>query len=197
MPLPQHPQYITESGGVARYAVGMSGPLSFLVASPHLRGEVFEGSVILLLEHDQTGAMGLIVNAPTSQTVSELMPDTAGQDVPAWLGGPVDPTLGWCLYPKALGLDGEVQLVGDLAMTSSLEVLRAVFESGQPYMLVLGYSGWSKGQLTEEAREGVWVWVEQDSAELLWNYPPEDRWHEALRRLGVNPQTIMRGGAQA
>lgn len=175
----------------------MSGPLTFLVASPHLQGEVFEKAVILLLEHDGQGAMGLIVNAPTPQTVSELMPDMPGQYGEAWLGGPVDPTLGWCLYAQALNLDGEVRLVDDLIMTSSLDVLRAVMASGQRYMLVLGYAGWSAGQLAEEARQGTWIWVEEGSADLLWNVPPEDRWLSALRRLGVNPQTIVPGGAQA
>ncbi len=175
----------------------MSGPLTFLVASPHLRGEVFGGAVILLLEHDQSGAMGLIVNTPTAETVSDLMPEMPGQDFPAWLGGPVDPALGWCLYPEPLGLEGEVKLLDNLSMSSSLEVLRAVMSSGQRYMLVLGYSGWSRGQLAEEAREGVWIWVEQDNADLLWEVDAEDRWQEAMRRLGVNPQTIMRGGAQA
>lgn len=175
----------------------MSGPLTFLVASPHLRGEIFEGSVILLLEHDQKGAMGLIVNVPTPQSVSELMADAAGQDDHAWLGGPVDPTLGWCLYPTPLGLDGEVSLVDGLNVTSSLDVLRAVMDSGQPYMLVLGYAGWSPGQLAEEAREGTWVWVEQDTPDLLWKVPAERRWADALRRLGVTPGKIMPGGAQA
>ena len=52
-------------------------------------------------------------------------------------------------------------------------------------------------QLADEAREGVWVWVEQPDAGLLWNVPPEDRWADALRRLGVSPATIVRGGAQA
>ena len=175
----------------------MSGPLTFLVASPHLRGEVFEGTVILLLEHDETGALGLIVNAPTPQTVSELLGEAPGQDSPAWLGGPVEPSLGWCLYHDPVGLSGEVNLVPGLLMSSSQEVLEAVMASGQAYMLVLGYTGWSAGQLAGEAREGTWLWVEQDTPELLWGVPPEKRWTEALRRLGVNPQTIVPGGAQA
>lgn len=175
----------------------MSGPLTFLVASPHLQGEVFGGTVILLLEHDAQGAMGLIVNAPTPQPVSELMAGAEGQDAPAWLGGPVDPTLGWCLYPDPLQLSGEIRLVPGLNVSSSLDVLHAVMASGQPYMLVLGYAGWSAGQLTEEARAGAWVWVEQDTPDLLWKVPPAERWGEALRRLGVTPSTIMPGGAQA
>lgn len=175
----------------------MSGPLTFLVASPHLQGGVFEGSVILLLEHDAKGAMGLIVNTPLPQSVSELLDEFPGQQQPAWLGGPVDPSLGWCLYPDALELDGEVQLVPGLNVSSSLEILRAVIEGEQPYLLVLGYAGWGPGQLTTEAREGTWVWVEQDTPELIWEVPFEQRWEEALKRLGVKPGTIMPGGAQA
>lgn len=175
----------------------MSGPLTFIVASPHLQGGVFGGTVILLLEHDTRGAMGLIVNAPLPQTVSELMEGAPDQDQPGWLGGPVDPTLGWCLYREPTGLDGEVHLVDGLNVSSSLEVLRAVMSSGQRYMLILGYAGWSAGQLADEAREGAWVWVEQDTPDLLWDVPPEQQWSEALRRLGVTPGTIMPGGAQA
>ncbi|GGL96305.1 DUF179 domain-containing protein [Deinococcus aerophilus] len=171
--------------------------MTFLVASPHLRGAVFGGAVILLLEHDEKGALGLIVNAPTPQPISELIEGAEDQSAPAWLGGPVDPTLGWCLYPDALELDGEIRLVPGLNVSSSLEVLHAVMESGQRYMLVLGYAGWGPGQLTEEARVGTWVWVEQDTPELLWDVPAAERWAEALRRLGVTPGTIMPGGAQA
>ena len=69
--------------------------------------------------------------------------------------------------------------------------------SDQPYMLLLGYSGWGAGQLTEEAREGTWLWVEQDMPELIWDVPVGERWQAALDRLGVNPGTIMPGGAQA
>ncbi|MFB9995530.1 YqgE/AlgH family protein [Deinococcus oregonensis] len=175
----------------------MSVPLTFLVASPHLRGGIFEGAVILLLEHDAKGAMGLIVNSPMSQSVSELLPDMPGQLRPAWRGGPIDRTLGWCLYRTPLNLEGEVRLSADLLVTSSLDVLRAVMESGQDYMLILGYAGWDTGQLTEEARVGMWIWVEQETPDLIWTVPAEARWAEALAQLGVTPGTIMPGGAQA
>ncbi len=175
----------------------MSGPLTFLVASPHLQGEVFAGAVILLLEHDRKGALGLVVNAPMRQTVQDLLEGAAGQNRPAWLGGPVDPALGWCLYQQPVNLPGEVLLVPGLYMSSSMDVLNAVMAGGQEYMLVLGYSGWAAGQLEEEARTGTWVWVEQDTPELLWDVPHEQRWDDALRRLGVTPGTIMPGGAQA
>lgn len=175
----------------------MSGPLTFLVASPHLQGSFFEGAVVLLLEHDEQGAMGLMVHLPAGPTVAELLPELAQETAPVWLGGPVDPGLGWCLYRAPVGLEGEVQLTEGLMVSSSQDVLHAVVAGGQRYMLILGYAGWAAGQLTEEARVGTWLWVEQDTPDLLWDVPPEDRWAEALRRLGVSPDTIVPGGAQA
>ena len=175
----------------------MSVPLTFLVASPHLHG-LFGGAVILLLEHDEKGALGLVVTSPLRQTVRDLLPDLPeGGSGTAWMGGPVDPAVGWCLYRAGVDLPGEVRLTADLFVTSSLDVLRAVAASGQTFMLLLGYAGWGPAQLTEEAREGTWLWVEQDTPELLWDVPAGERWRAALDCLGVNPGTIMPGGAQA
>ncbi|GBF07570.1 hypothetical protein DAERI_150088 [Deinococcus aerius] len=176
----------------------MTAPLTFLVASPHLRGSLFEHAVILLLEHDETGALGLLVTAPLSQSVAELLPDlTGGGAGTVWAGGPVEPGVGWCLYRTPLNLEGEMRLAPGLLVTSSLDVLHAVAASGQEFMLLLGYTGWAPTQLTDEAREGTWLWVEQDTPELIWDVPVEGRWQAALDRLGVNPGTIMPGGAQA
>ncbi|MFC6592447.1 YqgE/AlgH family protein [Deinococcus lacus] len=173
-------------------------PLTFLVATPHLRGTLFEGAVILLLEHDQSGALGLIVNAPTSADAAELVP-ALGEHTGsvAWLGGPVEPEGGWCLYPEAVGLPGELRLCPGLYASSDLEVLCAVARAGQPFMLVMGYAGWAAGQLVAEAREGVWLWVEQEDARLLWDVPAKDRWQQAIAALGVDPGRLVAGGAQA
>ncbi len=175
----------------------MSSPLTYLVASPHLRGEIFDGIVILLLEHDEIGAMGLIVNAPMNQKVSELIPNAADQHLPAWLGGPVEPTLGWCLYSKALGLINEMRLVQGLYLSNTSDALNALIKTEQFYMLILGYTGWGAGQLAEESKQGAWVWVEQTNPDLIWEVPPEKRWIRALESLGIAPKTIMPGGAQA
>lgn len=172
--------------------------LSYLAASPHLRGEPFEGSVILLLEHSAQGAVGLIVNAPLPHTVAEVV-DTEGP-LPragehAWYGGPVDARGGWCVYAGPLGLDGEIRLGERLCVSSSLEVLHAALAAG-PAMLLLGYAGWGPGQLEEEIRGGSWLWVEAGE-DLVLDTPARERWAAAIGTLDVDPSTLVPGSAEA
>ncbi|ADV66612.1 YqgE/AlgH family protein [Deinococcus maricopensis] len=171
-------------------------PLTFLVASPHLNGGMFERSVILLLEHDHTGAMGLVINAPTELAIGELLPLAQGRQERAWVGGPVEPQVGWCIYEKPTGRAGEMRLGPNLYATSSLDVLDGVLCDDCRFMLLLGYAGWQPGQLDAELRNGTWLWVE-DGAHLVFDTPAEDRWAEAMQLIGVKPDTIVPGGAQA
>ncbi|MFC4452276.1 YqgE/AlgH family protein [Deinococcus sonorensis] len=174
----------------------LQGPrLNYLVASPQVQGGLFEQGVILLLEHDDTGALGLLVNAQTQTPISELLPLAAGREELAWLGGPVEPHVGWCIYSDATGRDDELRLSDRLCVTSSLDVLSRLVEGEQELMLLLGYSGWSKGQLDRELREGTWLWVEA-GPELVLEVPVADRWRQAVSLLGVDPAKIVRG-AQA
>ena len=171
-------------------------PLTYLVASPHLSGGMFERSVILLFEHGTEGAMGLIVNLQTDMAIGDLLPQARGRQERAWLGGPVEPQVGWCLYGRSTGISGEIRLAPDLCVTSSLEVLQQVLVQPGPFMLLLGYTGWGAGQLDSEIKEGTWLWVEA-GPELVQDTPPQDRWQRALDILGVDPNWVMPGGAQA
>ncbi|WP_261663188.1 YqgE/AlgH family protein [Deinococcus sp. Marseille-Q6407] len=174
-------------------------PLTFLVASPHLRGGFFGDALILLLEHTAEGAAGLVVNQPMETPVRELLPDAPDASGTALLGGPVQPQVGWCLYQRPVGgLDGsELRLVPGLLATTHAGTFEQVRASGQPYWLLLGYAGWSAGQLEQETREGAWLWLEEPTPDLIWQTPAEQRWQAALDRLGVDPSTVASGGAQA
>lgn len=174
----------------------MAAPLTFLVASPHLTGGMFERGVVLLLEHNAGGAMGLMVNAQTDLRLGDLLSSAAGREELAWLGGPLEPHIGWCLYETSTGQAGEVRLAPNLFVTSGLEVLEVVLRQPGRFMLLLGYAGWSAGQLDREIKEGGWLWVEADPT-LVLEVPPDERWTRALDLLGVNPASVMPGGAQA
>ncbi|GHG00517.1 DUF179 domain-containing protein [Deinococcus piscis] len=172
-------------------------PLTFLVASPHLRGSFFGDALILLLDHTEEGAAGLVVNQPMGTPVSELLPDVPDAGGTALLGGPVQPQVGWCLYQRPVGTGGELRLAQGLLATSHAETFAEVRATGQTYYLLLGYAGWSAGQLEQETREGAWLWLEEAAPALIWDTPAEERWQAALDRLGVDPSTVASGGAQA
>lgn len=174
----------------------MTPPLTYLIASPHMQGGMFERAVVLLLDHAGGGAMGLIVSLQTEMAVGDLLPQAKGQRAHAYLGGPVEPQVGWCLYDRAAGFPGEVRLAERLFVTSSLEVLEAVMARGEWYMLLLGYAGWTAGQLEEETRGGGWVFLEA-GPELILETPGEARWDKAWELLGVDPHNLASGGAQA
>ncbi|MDO4264359.1 MAG: YqgE/AlgH family protein [Deinococcus sp.] len=172
-------------------------PLTFLVASPHLRGSFFGDALILLLEHTEEGAAGLVVNQPMDTPVSDLLPDAPDASGTALLGGPVQPQVGWCLYQRPVQSGGELRLAAGLMATTHAETFTQVRASGQPYRLLLGYAGWSAGQLEQETRDGAWLWLEETGPALIWDTPAADCWQAALDRLGVDPSTVASGGAQA
>lgn len=174
----------------------MTAPLTYLIATPHLGGTMFEQAVILLLEHGQEGAMGLIVSLQTDMEIGDLLPAAKGRKERAWLGGPVEPQVGWCLYERSTGQPGELRLAEGLYVTSGLEVLEQVMQREGKFMLMLGYAGWGAGQLEEEAKIGSWLFLEE-GPDLALHVAPEERWKQAWARLGVDPATLVAGGAQA
>ncbi|PYE52914.1 YqgE/AlgH family protein [Deinococcus yavapaiensis] len=174
----------------------MTQNLTYLVATPHMIGNMFERSVILLLDHNAEGAMGLIVSLQTQMPISELLPNAKDCPDLAWLGGPVDPQVGWCLYERPTGKSGEAQLSDDLYVTSSLDVLQDVMKREGHFMLILGYAGWGPGQLEEETHLGSWLFLES-GPELALHVPAAEKWDRAWEALGVNPASLVAGGAQA
>ena len=173
----------------------MREALTFLVASPHLRNDFFEKTVILLLEHDEGGSVGLVVNYPSAVPLVDLLevPPVAGS---AWVGGPVEPFIGWCMYRKRTGMRGEHVLSSDLFVSTSAEVLDVLQMRGQDFKLFMGYSGWGKAQLEAEAGSGAWLWLEAD-LHLIFETPFDEIWSRAYQLLGVDPDKLVMGGARA
>lgn len=188
-----------------------------LLAMPHLLDPNFHRAVVLMVEHNDEGSFGVIVNQPSVLTVSELLTslELAWEGDPeavVWRGGPVMPTHGWVLHepvdalPMAPVADDEAPGTGalegagtipvgaHLALSSgSLSVLRTVAQ-GPParVRVLLGYAGWGPGQLTREMAHGSWLHADLSPA-LVFDTPPEDMWERALRSIGIDPETIVHG----
>jgi putative transcriptional regulator len=157
-----------------------------LVAGPGLYDPNFRRTVVLLGEHGDDGAMGLVLNRVSTVTVEEAVPPVAaldGESTLVYLGGPVQPqavvVLADFVDPGragALVLDSVGFLPGDVEDASDLGELRNA-------RVFAGYAGWSPGQLEEEIAEQSWVVLPARSSDVFTE-APERLWPEVLRRHG-------------
>lgn len=177
-----------------------------LVAAPDMQDSIFQRALILVCEHDAAhGAMGVIVNHPSEMTLRDLLEDLNikpqiehGLKQPIFLGGPVQPSLGFGLYVGALDLADSMAIDENLKMTASRDLLEkcAVGKGPSSLLLIMGYAGWSPGQLERELQVGAW-WLASPSPALMFELPPVQRWGEAVRQLGLDESTLYHGSGHA
>ena len=158
----------------------------FLLAAPGLSDPRFARTVILLLEYDETGALGLVVNRPTELALSDALADPlpGAEGHAVFLGGPVEHRrlIALLRSPDAVG-DAQ-HVVGDVYASGSLDTLRAMLERdghGADVHAYLGYAGWSPGQLDAEIARGDWVVTPADAGSIF-DTPPHRVWHDLMRR---------------
>ncbi|MFO0680901.1 MAG: YqgE/AlgH family protein [Sandaracinus sp.] len=173
----------------------------FLVAAPSLRDPSFVRTVVLVVEHGESGSLGFVVNRPSPVRFTEVA-TALGIDlarttrVPVFVGGPVAPQSGWVLFdPRDVAqdhLDDAIVISESLAVSASRRLLSSIASSGRSarQALALGYAGWSTGQLDEEFRQGVWLPAPVDPR-VVFETEPEERWERVLRSLGIEPGAIV------
>ncbi|MEN8182138.1 MAG: YqgE/AlgH family protein [Myxococcota bacterium] len=180
------------------YALDVSdSPLapSLLVAMPQLTDPNFHRSVVALVEHDEEGTFGLVVNRPTSILALELC---SGLDI-QWRGdseslvssgGPCQPDTGWVLIGDVDGFDAS-RVDDGIYFARSLETLRRVAEHPpEEARIFLGYAGWGPGQLEEELAAGAWL-VAPITKGAVFSSDPDTLWEGVIRGLGVDPATLV------
>lgn len=195
----------------------------FLVASPKLDDTPFERAVVVMVNHDEQGAMGFIVNKPLEinfgsviQSVhdgvdSEILPES--YEVSVHFGGPVRVEQLWLMFRRQLveeenstanqELKQKLELPGDsafsfgeewfLAASGDLIEGFALGEQHGAYRPFIGYCGWGPGQLTGEIEDGSWLLLDFDD-EFLLESLPDLQWEDALDRLGVDPTAFLMMG---
>jgi len=166
-----------------------------LLAMPSLADPNFHGSVILICEHDEEGALGLVVNRPLELTLGAVLEqlslpdDRPGlADRPVYSGGPVENQRGFVVH-DAPGHYPDSLSVGDtLAVTSSEDVLAAISRGEGPahFLVALGYAGWGPGQLEQELAENAWL-AAPAAPGLIFDTAIAERWRAAASQIGVDP----------
>jgi putative transcriptional regulator len=170
---------------------------ALLVAMPQLLDPNFARTVVLLIEHDEGGTFGLVLNRetdlPVSQLCSSLGIEWQGSDDNAvsW-GGPVQPEHGWLLLGEGAPEHLEaMDVMQGVRFSRSPDVLRACAEApADTFQVFLGYSGWGPGQLRQELIQGAWL-VAPASPEFVFDAPRETLWQDVVRHLGIDPATLV------
>lgn len=178
-----------------------------LVAMPSLIDSFFYHSVVYLCDHDQDGAMGMIINRPTRITMNELFQhlkiqnqSESAQEMPVLFGGPVQKEQGMVLH-QGRGKDdwkSTLNVDDDLFLTTSSDILSALGTKSGPEkaLVTLGYAGWEAGQLEEEIRANSWLTVPADPR-ILFDVPAEERWQKAARQIGVDIHMMSQHSGRA
>ncbi len=162
----------------------------FLVATETLRDPRFARTVIYMVRHDASGALGLIVNRPVRDVPLAPLLRQFGLDdggvsgsMRLHYGGPVEGARGLMLHTAEYATEGTERVAGDIAVTSRPEVLRDIGHGAGPrrFLFALGYSGWAPGQLEREIDNGAWITVPADEA-LLFDDDHAKKWDRAMSR---------------
>lgn len=166
----------------------------FLIAMPSMSDSVFAKSLAYICEHNEQGALGLVINRPTDLTLDKLFEqlnipqkDTSQDDAAVLFGGPVQLDCGFVLHQPIGQWQSTLTVNQEVGLTTSLDILKAIANSEGPEKAVvaLGYAGWAAGQIEEEMGQNAWLSVPA-SLDVIFDLTSEERLPAAMQLLGVD-----------
>ncbi len=170
-----------------------------LIAVPQMDDPNFARSVVLLVEHNESGAMGITVNRPSDVALADIGKEHGMTVHPragnAFIGGPVQRERGFLVHRRR-DVGDSVELLDDVFLSVSTDALRTLL-AGEPesYRLCLGYAGWGPGQLEREMVAGGWL-NSAISARRIFDTPVDKMWDAVIRDLGIDPAFLVQGGGK-
>lgn len=165
----------------------------FLVAAPEMGDPRFVQTVIYMISHDQSGAMGLVINQPVAQgPLADLLKALGGEaknakgTVTIHYGGPVDSGRLFVLHSNDYAAKATMFVSNGLGVTSDADILEAIARGKGPRqkLFIFGYAGWGPGQLEGEIKSGAWFSISADTA-LIFDGDAEKKWDRAMAKRKV------------
>jgi putative transcriptional regulator len=157
-----------------------------LIASPSLLASFFTRTVILMLDHSEEGAAGVILNRPTEATVSEIAENVFSEpfewDKPLNLGGPVSGPL--MVLHESEAISGQEVLPGLYNSVEMDQVRRAVLDRTEPSMILANYAGWGPGQLESEFDVDSWLTLPATRDHVFWE-KAGDLWDVVVKEVNA------------
>ena len=178
----------------------------FLIAMPMLNDQYFSRSVTYIVEHSSDGAMGIVINQPSTITLRELV-KMADENAPisdslsenmVVCGGPVFTDRGFIVHSTKGGYSSSINVSSDIMLTTSKDILSVLGQQEGPEksLVALGYAGWDAGQLEQEIQDNAWLTVEADN-KILFDTPINKKWEAAVNKLGVDVWQLTQQAGQA
>jgi putative transcriptional regulator len=167
---------------------------NFLIAMPSMVDPNFAKSLTYICEHNDQGALGVVVNRPIDMTLRTLfdqidipLHDDARGRLPVYFGGPVQVDRGFVLHRPPGEWQSTLSINAQIGLTTSRDILQAVGEGRGPERILvsLGYAGWAPGQLEQELTQNAWLTVGA-SLDVIFDLPAEQRLSAAMSLLGVD-----------
>jgi len=166
----------------------------FLIAMPNMADPHFAKSLTFVCEHNDQGALGVVVNRPTEMNLHALLeqvsvaPDSESfKSVAVYFGGPVQVDRGFVLHTPVGQWQSTLAVGAEIGLTTSKDILQAVARGEGPrqILVTLGYAGWAPGQLEHELAQNAWLTV-QATAQVIFDLPAEERLPAAMSLLGID-----------
>ncbi|QRN40828.1 MAG: YqgE/AlgH family protein [Neisseriaceae bacterium] len=176
----------------------------FLIATPQITDPYFSHSVVYIFEHNQNGAMGVIINKPSPLKMEHLFKaiekETPKQFEESWLllGGPVQIDRGFLIHTPVGNWQSSLLINDNIAVTTSKDIIESLFDeqSMMKSLATIGYSAWTEGQLESEMNENAWIAIPANQT-IMFDLPYHQRYEAALGSLGIKAYDIMAGVGHA
>jgi putative transcriptional regulator len=164
-----------------------------LIASPETKDPRFAESVIYLIKHDATGAMGLVINKPVATVpIDELLKGfglkekNSKREIVVHYGGPVGTRQGFVLHSDEIVMETSSKIANDIAMTADAKMIEAIAGGKGPRqaLFMLGYAGWAPYQLENELNLHSWIVIPGDRA-LIFGNNADKKWRQAIDKQQI------------
>ena len=166
----------------------------FLIAMPAMADTCFSKTLIYICEHNEQGALGVVINRVVDLTLESLFDqleipcnNSDPKILPVLFGGPVQQDRGFVLHQPIGDWQATLTINHELGLTTSPDILQAIAngEGPEKVLVTLGYSGWGPDQIEHELAQNDWLTVAA-SPGIMFNLSPDERLPAAMQMLGID-----------